>query len=492
MTARTPSRITANMTGSDREALYYTLFNTIDEGFCVIELLFDADGEAVDYRFIETNPAFELQTGLHDPIGKTARELVPDLEAHWFEIYGKVAVTGESLRFVDEAKAMDDRWFDVFAFRVGGAESRMVALLFNNITQQKRTEIALRTSEERLRRAVQAARTVVWEWDTRADRINVTDNIVDVYGLAEIAFAARGFAMVHPEDRDRHVGAVQRVAAEGGEYHSEFRLIRPDTGATIWIEERAAAIADEDGRVVRLVGVAADVTERKRLERIQQDFVAMAGHDLATPVTVLRARAQLMQRRQTYDEGAIQAIIEQTTRMERLITDLRELVRLESGQLELRSASVDLGELAREATERVRVQATAHAVRVETPPAAVVGEWDRDRLGQVLDNLLGNAVKYSRPGGEIVVRVDMAGDEARVSVADQGVGISADMVPRLFERYYRGDQGGNSPGLGLGLYIARMLVEAHGGRISAASTPGEGSTFTVVLPCAGRKSEVGT
>ncbi len=466
----------------ERNELYRTLFTAIDEGLCVIEMLFDSNGEPADYRFLETNPAFENHTGLHDAVGKTARELVPDLNEQWFQTYGKVATSGQPVRFVDEAKAMDGRWFDVFAFRLGASDSRKVAILFKNITDQKRTEIALRESEERLRRAVEAARTVVWEWDAMADRTTATDNIADVYGISAIDFAAQGWALIAAEDRARHRAAVQHVAAVGGDYHSEFRIIRPDTGATVWIEERAAAIADDEGRVVRLVGVSADVTERKRLERTQQDFVAMAGHDLATPVTVLRARAQLMQRRQVYDEEAIRAIIEQTARMERLLSDLRELAHLEVGHVPLRRTSVALGDLAREAAERVQVQATAHAVRVETAETSIRGEWDRDRLAQVLDNLLSNAVKYSRAGSEIVVRVETIGNEARVSVVDQGDGIPAETLPRLFERYYRADRSGISSGLGLGLYIARMLVEAHGGRIWAESAPGPGSTFTVALP----------
>jgi signal transduction histidine kinase len=107
-------------------------------------------------------------------------------------------------------------------------------------------------------------------------------------------------------------------------------------------------------------------------------------------------------------------------------------------------------------------------------------------LGQVLDNLLGNAIKYAPPGGDIVVRVEATGDQARLSVADQGPGIPADALPRLFERFYRGQHSAGEGGLGLGLYISRMLVEAHGGAIRAASRPGTGSIFTVTLPRLGR------
>jgi PAS domain S-box-containing protein len=121
------------------EERYRVLFNAMDEGFCIVEMLFDPDGKAVDYRFVETNPAFEKQTGLQQALGKTIRQMVPEHEAHWFEIYGKVARTGEAIRFENPAHGLQ-RYYDVFAFRLGGDESRRVAILFNDITGHKRAE----------------------------------------------------------------------------------------------------------------------------------------------------------------------------------------------------------------------------------------------------------------------------------------------------------------------------------------------------------------
>ncbi len=122
------------------EERYRTLYNSIDEGFCVIEMLFDSDGTPSDYRFLDTNPGFEKQSGLHDVVGKRIRELSPNLEAHWFEHFGRVALTGESSRFVDEAHELGNKWFDVYAFRLGAAERRLVAVLFTDITERRRLE----------------------------------------------------------------------------------------------------------------------------------------------------------------------------------------------------------------------------------------------------------------------------------------------------------------------------------------------------------------
>jgi PAS domain S-box-containing protein len=349
-------RHVADATLRESEARYRTLFEAMDQGFCVVEVLVDARGEPADYRFLETNPSFERLTGLYGAMGKTALELVPDLDRFWVDTYGTVALTGQPVRFENHAPAMGGRWFDVYAFRLGGGDSRLVAILFTNIT------------------------------------------------------------------------------------------------------------------------------ERKRAERIQQDFIAMASHDLLTPITVLRARAQLLQRRQSYDEASMTSILEQTTRMERMITDLRELVQVEGAQPTLRVAPVDLGELAHQAADRVRSQRTGHSVRIEAPRVPIVGQWDPDRLGQVLDNLLGNAIKYSPAGGEVVIRVESAPGEARLSVTDEGPGIPPTLLPHLFERFYRGEHHAGAAGLGLGLYISQMLVEAHGGRIWVTAGTGSGSTFTIALP----------
>lgn len=120
----------------ESEDRYRTLFNSMDEGFCVAEVLFDNENRAIDYRFLETNPAFEKHTGLPEATGKRMRELAPDHDPHWFEIYGEIALTGQRRRFINVATALDGRWYDVNAFRLGDSESRKIAILFSDISAQ--------------------------------------------------------------------------------------------------------------------------------------------------------------------------------------------------------------------------------------------------------------------------------------------------------------------------------------------------------------------
>ena len=147
--AEITERKRAEAAANESEARYRNLFNSMDEGFCIIDVIFDENEQPVDWRFVETNPAFVAQTGISDIVGKRMRELVPDLEEYWFDTYGKVALTGQSVRFENRAKGIGDRWFDVNAFRIGLPEQRRVAVIFTNITERKKTDAALTALDHR-------------------------------------------------------------------------------------------------------------------------------------------------------------------------------------------------------------------------------------------------------------------------------------------------------------------------------------------------------
>ena len=357
--------------------------------------------------------------------------------------------------------------------------------------EQERRDLAARAQQElAARRESEARFQAVWEATSEAMALSDPAGVVLAVNPAYCALYDRypreligqSFALIFPEKERAGAEAQYRaVFADPDPPRShEARVRRPD-GSERVVEARADFLL-RDGERVAMISAIRDVTERKRLDQAQQDFVAMASHDLASPLTVLRARAQLMLRRQAFDEESLGAILEQTSRMDRLIGDLRDLAQAEGGGLLLQRESIDLVALSEAAVERARTLTSGHTVRLEAPAAPVVVAGDRDRLGQVVDNLLANAVKYSPRGGDVMVRVETAAEQARLAVADRGPGIPADALPHLFERFYRGQHAPGATGLGLGLYIARMIVEAHGGRIWAFSEPGNGSVFTFALP----------
>jgi PAS domain S-box-containing protein len=381
------------------------------------------------------------------------------------------------------------------ADRIVGAAS-----IGRDITERKQSERERRELEQQAqqeqaaRRESEARFQAVWEATSEALALSDPEGIVlavnpaycALYGRAPEEVVGHDFAVIFPEEE--RAGAMQQYRAVFADpdppLSYETRVQRQD--GTERVVEARADFLERDGTRVAMISAIRDVTERKRLDQAHHDFVAMTSHDLASPLTVLRARAQLLKRRQRYDEESITAILEQKARMDRLIGDLRELARVEGGGLSIQREDVDLVGLAEEAVDRARTLTTGHAVRLTAPDLPIVVAGDRDRLGQILDNLLGNAVKYSTDGGEVLVTVEAARGQAHLRVTDQGPGIPTDAMPRLFERFYRGQPAAGGSGLGLGLYISRMLIEAHGGRIWAESAPGAGSTFTVALPLAER------
>jgi PAS domain S-box-containing protein len=266
-------------------------------------------------------------------------------------------------------------------------------------------------------------------------------------------------------------------APQPGRWRGELELIRPD-GSHVPVE---AAMAPAGPGAFLLS--ARDATERRRQQRTEREFISLVGHELRNPIASLKGYAQLMRRRAAYSEEAVDTIVRQTNRLNRLVGDLLDASRLQTGRLELRRLEVDLVARARAVVEGARELTTEHAIRLEAPDSPILGWWDRDRLEQVLDNLVGNAVKYS-PGGEIVVRIEPVDGGVRVLVVDQGPGIAPEVMPFLFERFYRAESAAASPvkGLGLGLYVCKGLVEAMGGRIWVESDQGHGSTFVFVLP----------
>jgi signal transduction histidine kinase len=231
-------------------------------------------------------------------------------------------------------------------------------------------------------------------------------------------------------------------------------------------------------------GRAGDATGERELL-----WTAVVLHELRQPLTAVVGYARLMQRRGRYDAHALESIVEQTHRLRHLVDELLDVASLEAGQIALRPTAVDLVALASTQVTQAQGLTAHHTLRLETPGRPLVGCWDPHRLGQVLANLLANAIKYAPGGGEIRCRLEDAGGEARVAIVDQGLGIPATALPQLFEPFYRAESAVASgiPGFGLGLYLTRRLVEAHGGRIAVESAVGQGSTFTVTLPYQGAR-----
>jgi two-component system, OmpR family, sensor histidine kinase VicK len=225
-------------------------------------------------------------------------------------------------------------------------------------------------------------------------------------------------------------------------------------------------------------------SQRREADQSSPDGLAVLGHELRTPVTVIKGYAQLLQRRGVYDVHAVEQIVEQADRMARLLHEVLDVSTLKAGRLPVNRVRTDLVSLAHSCADEARALTESHSIVVEAPTGPLEAHVDPERVRQVLENLLSNAVKYSPDGGDIRLRVEDRRPVAKVSVQDQGLGIAPEALPSVFDCFYR-DAGTARvvEGAGLGLYIARQLVEAHGGHIWAESPrPGRGSTFCLTLP----------
>jgi len=226
-----------------------------------------------------------------------------------------------------------------------------------------------------------------------------------------------------------------------------------------------------------------DVTEREATERHRREFIATAVHEMRNPLAAIKGYAQFMQIRNATSEKALATILNQAYQLSRLVDDLLASSGTGIAHPCLELHPTDLVTLACESARQAQLLSPGHRIRSEVPADPVEGLWDGGRLNQVFANLIGNAVKYSPVGSEIVVCLQDLGPRVRVSITDQGAGIAADALPRIFDQFYRVPETANmAPGLGLGLHVSKTLVEAHGGSISVQSALGVGSTFAFELP----------
>jgi PAS domain S-box-containing protein len=275
--------------------------------------------------------------------------------------------------------------------------------------------------------------------------------------------------------------AVSRAQFEQtGRWVGERELRRAD-GATLPVDLRTQAL--RPGPETLYVSVFRDLADRRAEEQAQDEYVALVGHELKGSLTLLIGWVEILDKLGAFDNRAVRAIQTQTGRLNRLVGDLLDVTRPGGGQLRLFLSQIDLVETLRTAALQAETLSAQHPIRLQLPDEPLILSLDQDRLLQVLENLISNAVKYSPAGGEIVLALEAKPDQAVITLRDQGLGIAPDLLPRLFEPYYRAASTADSVrGLGLGLYISRLLVQAHGGQIEATSQPNHGSTFTITLP----------
>jgi PAS domain S-box-containing protein len=281
-------------------------------------------------------------------------------------------------------------------------------------------------------------------------------------------------------------------ALEEGEVITGVELtIRMPDGQHLPVVASAAPLRADDGSIDAVVGIFQDVSPLKEAERLRDEFISVVSHELRSPLTPIRGFSQIIAR-DLQREGGHQQHVDwlmtlqrHVDRVTRLVDDLLDVSRLRAGRLQIRRAPADLVRSCRSVVDSRNATSDEHEVILVTDVPELVMEMDEDRIHQVLDNLVGNAVKYA-PGGKVTVKLSgrNATDDVVLSVTDEGPGIPSPDQMQLFSPFYRSRSASESavPGLGLGLYISRELVEAHGGTITVDTAPSGGAVFSVRLP----------
>jgi signal transduction histidine kinase len=262
-------------------------------------------------------------------------------------------------------------------------------------------------------------------------------------------------------------------------------------GLTLSVGITYAPLFFDDGSLRNIIANVRDVTRAREAEKMKSTFISVISHELKTPVALIKGYAGTLSREDAeWDKATIRrgltVIEEEADRLTTLIDNLLVASRLQAeGAMHLDIAEVVLDDLVAESVERFRTQTDDHAFSIDFPEDFPPCRGDYRRLRQVMDNLISNAIKYSPEGGEIIIQGEFDESQVKISVADQGIGLTEEETRQVFERFFRSPQAvkGGMPGTGLGLYLAKAVIDAHGGRISVTSTPGKGTTFTFTLPC---------
>lgn len=475
----------------ESEEKYRSLFDSIDQGFCVIEVLFDENNKPIDYRFLDINPSFEQQTGIRNALGRRIREIAPQHEEIWFETYGRIAQTGEPMRFQNRADQLG-RFYDVYAFRVGKPEECKVAILFNDITESTQRETALRESEERLSLIMKSVKDyaiittdldgIVNGWNPGAEKIfGYTEN--EIIGKSDDIFFT-------PEDLQKGAAEKEmRKVLETGSAEDERWHVRQD-GSRFYASGVMQPLKDSE--IKGFVKIARDMTERIKAEQTTLDKkmlqklvgaqederqrIARDLHDeLGQLLTGLRLHLEAARKLCETDEELCSKVDEAQTLAKRIDNGVDFLA------WELRPAALDHFGLVAALAKYVREWSHFSGVTAELLDSGIKKtRFDsavETNLYRIAQEALNNVHKHAGAKRVEVLLDRRGGDSLVLIIEDDGRGFKVE------DKLNRGT--------GIGLIGMRERAALVGGSLEIESAPGNGTTVYVRVPLLGEEGEMG-
>lgn len=362
------------------------------------------------------------------------------------------------------------------------------ASVTRDMRAEKAAQEALAKSEELFRNITIASPAALWMTDLNSEITYVNQVWIDWTGHGfEEQLGTGWLDAVLEEDSAQAAAKLTSDFAQHKFHESQFRIRHPD-GQLRYIICTGNPQYDANGCFTGYIGACVDITELKQLQRQKDDFIGIASHELKTPVTSIKAYTQLLEsimhkKGDVKEAGMISKMNVQINRLTLLIEDLLDVTKITSGRLQFHQTWFDFNQMMQEVVEDLQ-RTTAKHTLIENFHADTQIYSDKDRVGQVVINLITNAIKYSPNSDEIIISTNIRNNEVHVCVQDFGIGIAQDKVDKVFEQFYRvsGDKEHTFPGLGLGLYISSEIIKREGGKIWVNSVEGKGSTFCFSLP----------
>ncbi len=477
------------------EEKYHTLFKTIDEGFCICEMIFDEKGNPSDYRWLEINPTWEKQTGLKNPVGRTALELVPNLEQHWIDTYGKVVLTGEPVRFQQGSEALG-RWFDVYSFRVGEPDLHQFGILFTDITSRTQAEEKLKqkveelkVSEEKFRTLANNISQLAWMADNEGKILWINKRWLEYTGKSPHEIEGFGWkTIVHPEHLEG-LGKTVSSAIKNEEAWDEFVSLKNKDGDYRWFLFRVIPVWDELADSLRWFGTATDVTRQREIEDLQkkdkelvENLLYIAAHDLKGPVANMHGFFEVMERMEPEQKLSILDHFKQLAgQLDKTIKGITDILRVRD--TDMSSASI------------VHFKNIFHDILLEykdkLPPSSVTLDvkekpairYIEPLLYSVIKNLISNSIKYSRDNVPLSIKIgtQKKGDYTLLFLGDNGIGIDLTKYGKKIFSPFQRFEVDKATGTGIGLYLIKSIIEKNGGYINVESKRGKGTTFYCYL-----------
>lgn len=360
-----------------------------------------------------------------------------------------------------------------------------------DITERKKSEQLLKDSEARFRNIADSAPVLIWMTGVDKHTTFLNKSWMQFSNVAQLLNGV-GYLqsdLVHEQDREMVLDSYLRAFDSRQEFYLEYRM-KTHHDYYRWIGMKGVPHIAADGTFEGYIGSGMDITEMKEHEQVKNDFIGMASHELKTPITSIKAYIQLLlniYKNKVEDEFLMKSLTtvnKQINKLTRLITDLLDVSKMESGRLSLNSEPFLLNDLLKETIDEVQHTATQHDIVYVPTSQQYTINADRDRIAQVITNFLTNAIKYSPESDRVDVEVSSTDNEVRIAVKDYGIGIKPEEQPKIFNRFYRveGRNEQTFSGFGIGLYVAAEIVKRHNGNVWVESEKDNGSTFYFTLP----------